>query len=65
MHLHCYKRSELPSSARWDRTPPAEALASGGMAGGLGKRFGNPFTQLETEDLKVRAILNSGRNLGQ
>jgi hypothetical protein len=63
--LHCNKRSELASSASWDRAPPVEGFTSGSRPSGLCKRFGNPFTQLETEDLKVRAVLNGGTNLWQ
>ena len=58
--LHCNDRSELTSSASWNGTPPVKRVAGGGRAGGLGKRFGNTLTELETENLKVRAILNDG-----
>jgi hypothetical protein len=61
--LRCNKRPELASSASRNGTPPIEGVASGGRAGGLGKRFGNTLTELETEDLKVRAILNDGGGL--
>ena len=61
--LRCNKRSELASSASRNGTPPVEGVASGGRAGGLGKRLGNTLTELETEDLKVRAILNDGSGL--
>jgi hypothetical protein len=60
---HCNKRPKLASSASWNGTPPVEGLGSCGRAGGLGKRPGNPFAELETENLKVRAILNDGGGL--
>ena len=41
--LHCDKRSELASSAGWDRTPPVEGFTSGSRRSGLCKRFGNAF----------------------
>ncbi len=61
--LHCNKRSELASSASWDRTPPVEVFASGSSPDGLCKRLGNSLAELETEDLKVRAVLNGGSSL--
>ena len=61
--LRCNKRSEVTTSASRNGTPPVEGVASGGRAGGLGKRFGNTLTELETEDLEVRAILNDSSGL--
>jgi hypothetical protein len=61
--IHCNKRPELASSASRDRTPPVEAFTSGSSPDGLCKRFGNSLAQLETEDLKVRAVLNGRSSL--
>ncbi len=63
-HLHSNKISKLATSPSWNGTPPVESVGSGSGTGRLGKRFGNSFTQFETEDLKVRAILNDGSSLG-
>jgi hypothetical protein len=58
--LHGNKRPKLPSSTGWKWTPPIKGLITRCGGERLSKRLGNPFTKLETEDLKVRAVLKGG-----
>lgn len=62
-HIHSDKRTEGASSTSRNGTSPIEGLICGSRPDGLRKRLGNALTELETENLKVRAVLNDSGSL--